>query len=137
MRRFCGRQRPFTAKDAKITTENRKTFAADERRWSLMRKKISRELKLRLAFGTAIPGRVLAPSRQAFGCGNQFKQLGWRHGQAIGDPDDAFKGNGAFSAFDPADLVGLIVAKLRQPLLGEVAALPQLSQLFAEQNQCV
>jgi len=51
------------------------------------------------------------------------------------NPHHEFKGDHALAAFDAADILPVKIAQLSQPLLREVAASPQLLQLFAEQNQ--
>ena len=55
--------------------------------------------------------------------------------QNEGNTHHGFKGDDAFAAFDAADILAIKVAQLSQPLLREAAALPQLLELFAEQNQ--
>lgn len=76
-------------------------------------------------------------SGQTFWGWNQFEKFGGRHGKAVPDTHNALERDAPLSTLDPSNVVCLIAAKLRQPLLGEVTAQPQLSQLSAEQNQCV
>ena len=62
-------------------------------------------------------------------------QLCWPDFQNEGNAHHEFKGDHALAAFDAADILPVKIAQLSQPLLREVAASPQLLQLFAEQNQ--
>ena len=49
--------------------------------------------------------------------GNEFIKLSGRHLQSIRNPHNAFKRGGPLCPFNPAYFIGLIAAKLRQPLL--------------------
>jgi|SRR5690242_11699478 len=71
-------------------------------------------LRLGLPFLYAL---VFALSGKPLGSRNEFIKLSGRHLQSIRNPHDAFKRDGSLRPFDPADLVGLEIAKLRQLLL--------------------
>ena len=69
--------------------------------------------------------------------GNKPKDFRRRYGEPVGELKEAIKRNGLFRALDPSYLIAVKVTHLRKLLLGEMPFNPQLSDLFAEQNQCL
>jgi hypothetical protein len=78
---------------------------------------------------------VLALFRHVGRDRNLLIQLCRPHFQNEGNAHHELKADHALAAFDAADILPVKVAQLSQPLLRELAALPQLLELFAEQNQ--
>ena len=78
---------------------------------------IKRQQSWQLFLGAALfYALVLAFSGKPLRGRNEFIKLSGRHLQSIRNPHDAFKRDSALRPFNPAYLIRLEIAKLRQPL---------------------